>query len=92
MAKLYVPTIMRKHVDGLGAVELPGASVSEIFSQFVSHHPAVEQSLRDTAGNLHRHINVFVNGQDIRQLDGEATTVSDRDEVHVIPAMAGGAR
>jgi molybdopterin converting factor small subunit len=91
MAKLYVPTIMRKHVDGMGTVELPGASVSEVFSQFVYRYPAVEQLLRDTTGKLHRHINVFVNSQDIRGLQGEATTVSDRDEVHVIPAMAGGA-
>jgi molybdopterin converting factor small subunit len=83
---------MRKHADGLATLQLPGTTVSDVFGQFLARYPAAGALLRDAKGHLLPHINVFVNGDDIRWLDGEKTTVGDRDEVHVIPAMAGGAR
>ncbi|GAA4909083.1 ubiquitin-like small modifier protein 1 [Streptomyces coeruleoprunus] len=92
MPKLYIPTIMRRHTDGRATTEVAGATVAEAFDDLATRYPGVRGLLRDNDGHLLPHINVFVNGDDIRGLDGEKTAVTDRDEVHVIPAMAGGAR
>ncbi|WP_455353240.1 MoaD/ThiS family protein [Streptomyces sp. SYSU K217416] len=92
MPRLFIPTIMRRHTDGRATAEVSGTTVAEAFEDFAARYPAVRSLLRDSAGRLLPHINVFVNGDDIRGLDGETTAVTDRDEVHVIPAMAGGAR
>jgi molybdopterin converting factor small subunit len=90
MPKIFVPTIMRKHTDNKATVEVPGGTVSEVFENFLASYPMASDLLRSSDGRLRPHINVFVNGDDIRGLDGEKTGLTDRDEVHVIPAMAGG--
>ncbi|GAB2715941.1 MoaD/ThiS family protein [Streptomyces bullii] len=90
MPKIFVPTIMRKHTENRATVEVPGSTVSEVFENFLTSYPTVRDLLRGTDGRLRPHINVFVNGDDIRGLEGEKTGLTDRDEVHVIPAMAGG--
>ncbi|MFE9775266.1 MoaD/ThiS family protein [Streptomyces sp. NPDC005931] len=91
MPKLFIPTIMRRHTDGKAVAEVSGVTVAEAFADFAARYPGVESMLRDSSGRMLPHINVFVNGDDIRVLDGEQTAVAARDEVHVIPAMAGGA-
>jgi molybdopterin converting factor small subunit len=90
MPKIFVPTIMRKHTDNRATVEVSGGTVSEVFENFLASYPMARDLLRGSDGRLRPHINVFVNGDDIRGLDGEKTGLTDRDEVHVIPAMAGG--
>lgn len=90
MAKLYLPTILRNHAEGNTQLELTGSTVSDILSAFTAKYPATESRIRDANGRVHRYINIFVNGKDIRTLDGEQTAVGDQDEVHLIPAMAGG--
>ncbi|MFF6785552.1 ubiquitin-like small modifier protein 1 [Streptomyces sp. NPDC012510] len=90
MPKIFVPTIMRKHTENKATVEVPGTTVSEVFDNLLDSYPLVRDLLRRKEGGLLPHINVFVNGDDIRALDGEKTGLTDRDEVHVVPAMAGG--
>jgi molybdopterin converting factor small subunit len=90
MPKIFVPTIMRVHTENQATVDVPGSTVSEVFENLLANYPTVRDLLRNTDGQLRPHINVFVNGDDIRGLDGERTGLTDRDEVHVIPAMAGG--
>ncbi|MFG2466157.1 ubiquitin-like small modifier protein 1 [Streptomyces canus] len=90
MPKIFVPTIMRKHTENKATVEVPGGTVSEVFDNLLASYPMVRDLLRRKDGGLLPHINVFVNGDDIRGLDGEKTGLTDRDEVHVVPAMAGG--
>ncbi|WP_406864438.1 ubiquitin-like small modifier protein 1 [Streptomyces sp. HUAS MG47] len=92
MAKLFIPTIMRQHVEQRSTLDMPGATLAEVFANLVSSYPGVRSLLHDADGRLRPHINVFLNGDDIRGLDGEKTPVDARDEVHVIPAMAGGSR
>lgn len=90
MAKILVPTIMRKNVGGNATVEVAGTTVSAVLATLINNYPAVKAQLLNDEGHVRPFINVFVNGEDIRGLAGEATAVTERDEVQVIPAMAGG--
>jgi molybdopterin converting factor small subunit len=90
MAKLYVPTIMRPHTEGQSAVELEGSTVEEVLTNLIERFPTVGPKLRRDDGKLHVHVSVFVNDEDIRSLDGQETKLDERDQVHLIQAMAGG--
>ncbi len=90
MPKLYVPTIMRKNVEGKSTLDVAGGTVSAVLAALVTDYPHVKPQLLNNEGHVHPHINVFVNGEDIRALEGEATSVAERDEVFMISAMAGG--
>lgn len=92
MAKLYLPTIMRRNVGGQATLTVPGQTVASVLDKLVADFPGVAAQLLDETGCLRAHINVFVNCDDIRNLQGQETAVDDRDEVYVIPAMAGGQR
>jgi molybdopterin synthase sulfur carrier subunit len=91
MPKLYLPTIMRANADGQATVQLSGETVSEVIGDLVSTYPNVRPQLLDAEGHVQRHINVYLNNEDIRALDGDKTPVTANDELTVLPAMAGGA-
>jgi len=88
--KLYLPTIMRPNAGGRSTVQLSGETVSELMHNLVAEYPNVKGQLLDADGHVQRHINVYVNDEDIRSLSGENTALTDRDEIMVLPAMAGG--
>jgi len=90
MPKILVPTIMRKHTANNSSVEVDGSTVSEAIDNLTVTYPAVGELLRGSDGRLRAYVNVFVNGDDIRGLDGEQTGLTARDELLVLPAMAGG--
>jgi len=92
MAKLYLPTIMRRNAGNQATLLVPGQTVASVLGKLVSDFPGVAAQLLDKDGHVYSHINVFVNGDDIRNLSGEETALGDRDEVYLIPAMAGGRR
>jgi len=92
MPKLYLPTIMRRDVGNRSRVVIPGQTVGSVLSQLVADFPDVQAHLLDETGHMRPHINVFVNGNDIRTLQGPETALAERDEVSLIPAMAGGSR
>jgi molybdopterin synthase sulfur carrier subunit len=72
-------------------VTLPdGATVRDLFSRLVELRPSLAQRLLDTDGNTPRFVNVFVNGRDIRDLNGLDTPVMPDDEVTILPPAAGG--
>lgn len=89
-ATLYVPTPLRKLTNGQAKVQLSAANISEIIDRAESMYPGFRERVIGDDGEIKRFINVFVNGTDIRSLQGKATPVRDGDEVSVIPAMAGG--
>jgi sulfur-carrier protein len=91
MPKIYLPTIMRKSADGQSTLYLDGTTVRQVLSNLVRLYPDVGGQLLDQSGNVQRHINLYVNDEDIRSLSGDSTTLADRDELFVLPAMAGGA-
>jgi molybdopterin converting factor small subunit len=92
MAKLYLPTIMRRNAGDQATLMVPGQTVASVLDRLVTEFPAVGSQLLDEAGRVRAHINVFVNGEDIRDLQGHDTVLADRDEVYLVAAMAGGAR
>ncbi|MGH3566002.1 MAG: MoaD/ThiS family protein [Pseudonocardia sp.] len=90
MPKLYIPTIMRKNVGGKAILDVAGVTVSDVIATLVADYPDLKPQLLNDAGHVRPHINVFVNSEDIRALDGEDTNLAERDEIYVITAMAGG--
>jgi sulfur-carrier protein len=85
-----IPTVLRPQVGGNKEVELGGATVGELVSALTDQYPSLKSQLLTDEGILNRFVNVYVNGQDVRYLDGLETAVGDRDEVRLLPAMAGG--
>ena len=92
MSVVKIPTVLRPQVGGNKEVELAGATVGEVVDALTAAYPSLRSQLLTTEGDLNRFVNVYVNGQDVRYLDGLATAVAERDEVRLLPAMAGGAR
>lgn len=91
MATVYVPTPLRRLTEGQSRVDVEAGTVRELIEQLEQQFPGVKDRLvEDDSGEIKRFINVFVNGEEIRSLQGEDTEVGDDDEVSIIPAMAGG--
>jgi sulfur-carrier protein len=87
---VWIPQVLRASAGGNKHVELGGASVGEVVEGLVAQYPSLRGQLLTENGELNRFVNVYVNGQDVRYLDGLATLVGERDEVRLLPAMAGG--
>lgn len=90
MSAVWIPQVLRAAVGGEKQVELPGGTVRELVAALVTRYPSLKQQLLDDGGDLNRFVNVYVNGQDVRYLAGLDTPVAERDEVRLLPAMAGG--
>ena len=90
MSVVKIPTVLRPQVGGNKELELGGATVGEVVDALTAQYPSLKAQLLTEGGELNRFVNVYVNGQDVRYLDGTATAVDDRDEVRLLPAMAGG--
>ena len=90
MSIVWIPTVLRPQVGGQKQLDLGGASVGEVVETLVEQYPSLRGQLLTDEGELNRFVNVYVNGQDVRYLEGLKTPVGDRDEVRLLPAMAGG--
>jgi molybdopterin synthase sulfur carrier subunit len=88
---VLIPTPLRRFTGGEAKVAVAGSSVAEVLDALDAAHPGIGERLRDDSGQLRRFVNVFVNGQNIRDGQGIDTPLSAGDEVGIIPAMAGGA-
>lgn len=92
MAQVYLPTPLRRLTHGQARVVAEGRTVEEALSALERRYPGLRQQLRESTGEVRSFINVFVNGTEIRSLQGSATPLREEDEVSIIPAMAGGRR
>ncbi len=90
MSTVKFPAVLRTNVGGAKEVEAAGATIGEVLEGLVTVYPSLRDQLFTDDGELNRFVNVYVNGQDVRYLDGTGTPVDDRDEVRLLPAMAGG--
>lgn len=90
--KVRIPLPWRRLTGGQAQVLVEGATLQQVFENLESKHPGFKERLLEEGGQVHRFVNVFVNGDDIRTLDGIATEVGPGDEVLIIPAVAGGSR
>jgi len=90
MSVVKIPTVLRPQVGGNRELELGGSTVGEVVDALTAAYPSLRSQLLNTDGELNRFVNVYVNGQDVRYLEGLATAVAEHDEVRLLPAMAGG--
>lgn len=91
MAIVYVPTPLRRLTGGQARVEVQASTIRDLVEALEAQYPGVKARLVDEErGEIKRFINVFVNGEEIRALQGEETPLGENDEVSIIPAMAGG--
>ena len=91
MVQVRVPTPLRRYTAGNGAVEADGATVAALVDDLDKRYPGMKDRICDEAGQVRRFVNIFVNGEDIRFLDGTGTKLKAGDELSIVPAMAGGA-
>ena len=90
MSTVFIPAVLRANVGGAKSLELDGDSIRALVDALVEQHPSLGGQLLTGDGDLNRFVNVYINGQDVRYLDGLDTPVAPADEVRLLPAMAGG--
>jgi molybdopterin synthase sulfur carrier subunit len=85
-----IPSVLRNLTAGAETVSVDAGNVDQMLAALDAAHPGVKARLCDDAGKLRKFVNVFVGEEDIRFLDGPATTLKDGDSVDIVPAIAGG--
>ena len=88
--KVNIPTPLRKLTNGDSEVSVDATQVGELIENLDSEFNGIAGKLLDENGEIRRYVNVFVNDEDIRFLDGKSTSLKDGDDVSIVPAIAGG--
>jgi MoaD family protein len=91
MSKVHIPTPLRQYVGKQASVEVQGKTVAEVMAALVSQHPDLRRHLYTEEGKLRAFVNLYVNDEDIRYLQKEATALKDSDNISIVPSIAGGA-
>ena len=91
MAKILIPTPLRQYAGKRDSVDLQGGTVGEVLTELTSQFPDLRKQLFNDQGKLRSFVNVYLNDEDIRYLEKEATTVEPSDTVSIVPSIAGGA-
>ena len=92
MATIKIPPVLRASVGGEKEVAAAGADVGSVLRALVELYPDTQSQLFGADGTLNRYVNVYLNDEDVRVLDGLDTGVAETDTLVILPAMAGGAR
>ncbi len=90
MATIKIPPVLRPSVGGEKQVQADGGDVGAVLQQLAEQHPATQSQLFGPDGSLNRYVNVYLNDEDVRVLDGLGTAVKESDTLVILPAMAGG--
>jgi molybdopterin synthase sulfur carrier subunit len=90
MSTVRIPPVLRGSTGGAKEVEADGSTVGEVLRALATEHPATESQLFAEDGALNRYVNVYLNDEDVRVLDGLDTAVKPQDTLVILPAMAGG--
>jgi molybdopterin converting factor small subunit len=90
MPKIHIPTPLRQYVGKLADVEVSGSSVGDAMSDLVAKHPDLRRHLYNDDGKLRAFVNVYLNDEDVRYLQKEATAVKEGDSISIVPSIAGG--
>ncbi len=85
-----IPTPLQEFTQNQDAVEIDGNTVKEVLGNLDDQFGGMRQRLYDEEGKLRRFVNIYVNQEDIRFLQGEDTEVKEGDELSIVPAIAGG--
>ncbi|MER6527924.1 MoaD/ThiS family protein [Streptomyces sp. NPDC001508] len=87
--EVRIPTILRQYTDGQKAVEGSGDTLAALFADLDTRHAGIQARIVED-GKLRRFVNVYLNDEDVRFVDGIDTKLSDGDTVTILPAVAGG--
>jgi molybdopterin converting factor small subunit len=91
MSKIHIPTPLRQYVGKQASVDVPGTTVGEAMNSLVAQHPELRKHLYTDEGKLRAFVNLYLNDEDIRYLQKEATALKDGDNISIVPSIAGGA-
>ena len=89
-ATVRIPTPLRRVTNGLDKATVEGATINEIIHSLETQFPGIKKRLCEDGGQLRNFVNVYINGEDIRFLDGMDSLVKMDDEISIVPAVAGG--
>ncbi|MBW8010722.1 MAG: MoaD/ThiS family protein [Chloroflexi bacterium] len=92
MTTLEIPSPFRPYTDGNKIIELQNQNVQEALEWLTTEHPSLREHLFDEHGTLRKFVNLFLNGEDIRYLQGTGTRLHPGDKLQLIPSIAGGNR
>ena len=90
MSTVKIPPVLRASTGGQKEVDAEGANVGEVLRSLAAAHPETDGQLFADDGTLNRYVNVYLNDEDVRVLDGLETPVKASDTLVILPAMAGG--
>jgi adenylyltransferase/sulfurtransferase len=90
MPQIQIPSPLRQYSGKQASVEIPGATVGEALQGLVSQHPDLKRHLYTDDGKLRAFVNVYVNDEDMRYLQKEATALKEGDTISIVPSIAGG--
>jgi len=90
MAKIHIPTPLRQYAGKHATVELKAATVGGALAELVAQHPDLRRHLYTDEGKLRAFVNVYLNDEDVRYLQKDATAVKDGDNISIVPSIAGG--
>ncbi len=85
-----IPTPLRRMTNGESKVEVESSNLGELVEKLDGAYPGFKDRLVDENGELRYFVNIYVNGEDVRFLDGLGTAISSGSEVSIVPAVAGG--
>ena len=85
-----IPTPLRRVTNGQDKVLVVGSNLNSVISALEEQFPGIKERLCNDQGDLRNFVNVYINGEDVRFLDGLKSTTKDGDEVSIVPAVAGG--
>jgi MoaD family protein len=88
--KVKIPTQLRTLTAGEAEVQADGSTIGDLVTDLETKHPGFKERILDDSGSVRRFVNVYVNDEDVRFLDGLSTVVSEGATVSIIPAVAGG--
>lgn len=90
MPTLRVPALLKYYIDNQTEVRLEGQTVTEVLDNLSEKFPKIHSHIFDNSGQVRRHINLFVNADNIRDLNGLDTPVGEDDIVKILPSVTGG--
>ena len=85
-----IPTPLRKMTQNEAEVSAEGSDIASLIDNLENNYPGIKDRICDDQGEIRRFVNIYLNDEDIRFLQGQSTSLADGDEVSIIPAIAGG--